>query len=261
MAATTLSRRETGRFTVDWADTPEAVEACQRLRYRVFAEELGASVHAATPGLETDRYDRWCRHLMVRDNASGEVVACSRLLDDHTARMAGGFYSEAEFDMDFVGDLPGRIMELGRTCVDPAYRRGASIATLWSGLAGHIVDAGYDYLIGCASIPAGDGGLATEALMRRLRSRHMAPEPMRVRPRHGMPALPEGDPVTMATRVPPLLKAYLSLGARICGEPCWDPDFRVADVFIIVDTQALSARYVRRFLGIDGTAIPHAASA
>ncbi len=248
----------TPRFAVEMARTRAAVAEAQRLRYHVFAEELGATVHTERPGHECDTYDAFCRHLLVRDTRNAKVVACSRILDGETAGTAGGFYSENEFHMRAIKRLPGRLMELGRTCVAPGYRDGATIAALWSGLARHIVEEAYDYLIGCASIPATDGGAEAATVMQRLRRRHMAPDALRVRPRTPLPA--NVRHLTGSVRMPALLRAYLALGAQVCGEPCWDPEFRVADVFILVDTRSLSARYVRHFLRVDATAIPRDAS-
>lgn len=259
MAKLEGSQRAHSRLAVELAASPEAVIEAQRLRYRVFAEEMGAVVHGHSPGCESDAYDAFCQHLLVRERDTARVVACSRILDAATAAQAGGFYSACEFEMERVAALPGRIMELGRTCVDAEFRNGATIATLWSGLARHIVEHGYDYLFGCASISLRDGGLQAAAIMHRLRGRFMADAACRVAPRLALPAV-HADTAVLP-KMPPLLKAYLSLGARICGEPCWDPDFGVADVFILVDTSALSARYVRHFMGHEQASLRRAASA
>ena len=259
MATREASREAHRRLVVELAATPEAVIEAQRLRYRVFAGEMGAAVHGHSEGCESDAYDEFCQHLLVRERASARVVACSRILDAGTAARAGGFYSASEFEMERIAALPGRIMELGRTCVDAGFRDGATIATLWSGLARYIVDGGYDYLFGCASIGLQDGGLQAAAIMNRLRGRYMADPRYRVVPRLALP--PVHADTSVLPRMPPLLKAYLSLGARICGEPCWDPDFGVADVFILVDTRALSARYVRHFMGRDPASLGRVATA
>ncbi|MGD8710959.1 MAG: GNAT family N-acyltransferase [Ectothiorhodospiraceae bacterium] len=259
MSGANANLRGNSRFDVAVAGTPADVADTQRLRYRVFAEELGASVHGPADGLEGDDYDAFCDHILVRDRGTGDVVACSRILDRDRAARAGGFYSQSEFDMAAIEALPGRIMELGRTCVHPAYRGGATISTLWSGLAEYIVHHGYDYLIGCASVSVADGGYQAHGIMQRLRRRYLAPSHMRVRPRVPLPPAPTEDNVL--AKMPPLLKAYMALGARICGEPCWDPDFGVADLFILVDTADLSSRYVRHFIGREHSRLPRAASA
>lgn len=235
-----------GRFSVGLAATPAEVVASQRLRYRVFAGELGAQIDDRGSELDRDRYDALCRHLLVRDNTTGAVVASTRLLCDEQARQAGGFYSSGEFDLDMVGGLAGRALEIGRTCVDADYRNGAVIATLWQGIAAIITSERFDYLFGCASISLEDGGARAHQLLQQIRERHMASERFRVRPFN---PLPRADaPVEGTARMPPLLKAYISLGALACGEPYWDRDFQCADVFMLLDVSELNPRYARHFL-------------
>lgn len=232
-------------LSVELARTRQAVQAAQRLRYAVFAGEMGAKLHPWRPGLDHDRLDPYCEHLIVR-NGLGQVVGCTRLLTAEAARAAGGFYSESEFDLTPVLSLPGRFMEVGRTCVHSDYRNGATIGTLWSGLAAFIAERGVDYLIGCASMPLGEDGGAARALYAELARRYLVPEALRVRPRHPLPC---HDGLAAALEpMPPLLKAYLRLGARIGGEPCLDLDFNVADVLILLSTRHIERRYARHFL-------------
>ena len=162
------------------------------------------------------------------------------------ARLAGRFYSEGEFDLEMTRSLPGRVMEIGRTCVHPDYRSGAVIALLWSGIAGYINAEGYDYLFGCASIGLEDGGAAAHAILDTIRDKHLAPSYQRVRPYQSLPAA--DAPATGRVRMPPLLKAYLSLGAKACGEPYWDREFNCADVFMLLNVSDLHPRYARHFL-------------
>ncbi|MBK8964180.1 MAG: GNAT family N-acetyltransferase [Candidatus Competibacteraceae bacterium] len=232
---------------VELARSLEAVRAAQRLRYAVFAGEMGAKLHNWRPGLDHDRLDPFCQHLIVRDGF-GQVVGCTRILTAEAARRAGGFYSEREFDLTPVLALPGTFMEIGRTCVHPDYRNGATIGTLWSGLAAFVAEHAIDYLIGCASIPAGGNGAAARALRRTgaaLSGRGgVAGAAAPALPRHDGLAHPASSP-------PPLLKAYLRLGAKISGEPCLDPDFNVADVLILLPTRHIERRYARHFLDRD----------
>lgn len=238
---------ETGGLEVVVATTLAEREACYRLRYRVFVEEMGASIPDGHGGLERDRFDPHCHHLLVRDTASGAVVACTRVLTDTQACLTGGFYSEQEFDLAGIHGLPGRVMEIGRTCVDPAWRRGGTIAALWAGLARFMADNRFGFLIGCASIPMDDGGAAARAITDTLRARHLAPEDRQVRPRRPLPAI-AGSDQTKSGRLPPLLKAYMRLGAKIGGEPCWDPAFGCADLFIVLESRDLQSRYLRHFV-------------
>lgn len=235
-------------LSVELARFYEDIRASQRLRYAIFAGEMGATLHNHLPGLDHDPLDDYCQHLIVRDGL-GQVVGCTRILTAEAAKRAGGFYSQTEFDLSPVLALPGRFMEIGRTCVHPDYRNGATISTLWSGLATFIADQNIDYLIGCASIPLGADGGEAQALYAELAQRHLVPESLRVKP---LLPLPRRDGVACGVGgIPPLLKAYLRLGARIGGEPCLDPDFKVADVFILLSTQRIERRYARHFLDRD----------
>lgn len=247
MSATALSRdaSPTRRLQAERLHGTEALFEAQALRYRVFGEEFGAHLEGAELGLDCDGFDVHCSHLGVRDLASGELVATTRLLDHHTARKLGRYYSEGEFRLHGLGRLDGPTLEIGRTCVAAAYRNGATIAVLWGALAEILNEGGYRYLLGCASIPMRDGGIQARAVMQRLRERHLCTEHLRAEPRQPLPELAVPDNLT--AELPPLLKAYMRLGAKICGEPCWDPDFQVADVFILLKRDELCPRYARHF--------------
>ncbi|MEW6166937.1 MAG: GNAT family N-acyltransferase [Pseudomonadota bacterium] len=240
-----LPRRS--RFEVRFARTPDEILATQRLRYRIFAGELGAQIDGGADGIDYDQFDPFCRHLTVVEPDSGRIVACTRILTDRMAPAAGGFYSAGEFDLAMLDTLPGRMMEIGRTCVDAEYRSGAVIATLWQGIASFIINEGYDYLFGCASIGLEDGGAAAHALLEQIRGRYLAPPAQRVRPYIPLPAADRRP--TEKPKMPPLLKAYLSLGAKACGEAYWDRDFNCADVFMLLNVSDLHPRYARHFLG------------
>ncbi|MET1080016.1 MAG: L-ornithine N(alpha)-acyltransferase [Pseudomonas sp.] len=222
-----------------------ALREAQALRFRVFSAEFDAKLQGAELGLDMDDYDGHCAHIGVRDLSSGRLVATTRLLDHHAARGLGGYYSEEEFRLDGLEGLEGAVLEIGRTCVDPAYRNGGTIAVLWSELAEVLNEGNYRYLMGCASIPMQDGGIQAEAIMQRLRERYLCTEHLRAQPRTPLPAL--DLPGNVIAELPPLLKAYMRLGAKICGEPCWDPDFQVADVFILLKRDELCPRYARHF--------------
>jgi putative hemolysin len=224
---------------------PDALREAQALRYRVFSSEFDAKLKGAEQGLDMDDYDLHCSHIGVRDQNSGELVATTRLLDHQAAAGLGHFYSEEEFSLHGLPHLEGPVLEIGRTCVDAAYRNGATIAVLWSELAEVLNQGGYRYLMGCASIPMQDGGIQAQAIMQRLRERHLCTEHLRAEPKTPLPPLEV--PGNVIAQMPPLLKAYMRLGAKICGEPCWDPDFQVADLFILLKRDELCPRYARHF--------------
>lgn len=244
MAQGTLHRRNT--FAVSLASTDAEVDQCLRLRYNIFADEMGATLHCTCPGIDQDRFDPFCRHLMVRDTETGQIIATTRLLMSRDASKLGMFYSETEFNLARILTLPGRFMEVGRTCIHHDYRRGAALAMLWNGIAQVTVLNRIDYLIGCASIPLNRGDTYVASILEHLRTHHWAPEELRVTPLIPFNA---GDGATSSSVIlPPLLKGYLRLGAVVCGEFYWDAAFNVADAFILVDRDQLARRYVRHFV-------------
>ena len=224
----------------------EILEA-QKLRYRVFADEMGARLATRTPGVDRDIYDPFCEHLIVRDEDAGRIVGTYRILSPAAARKVGGYYSENEFDLTRLQNLRSRLVEIGRSCIDADYRSGAVIALLWSGLARYMQENGYDYLIGCASVSMADGGHNAASLYNRLREKHLAPLEYHVFPRYPLPlGSLRGD---LEAEAPPLIKGYLRAGAWICGEPAWDPDFNTADLPILMPINKVDDRYARHFMG------------
>jgi putative hemolysin len=141
-----------------------------------------------------------------------------------------------------------RAVEVGRACIHADFRSGAVIMMLWAGLTRYMLEHRYEYLIGCASIPLGDGGANAATVYRKIAEKYLAPIEYRVAPRNPLPLdrLPEAEHAA----VPPLLKGYLRLGAWIAGEPAWDPDFNTADLLVLLPLARVEARYARHYLGM-----------
>ncbi len=237
-----------GRLVAEVADSVYAVREAQALRHDVFREEYGV-IFDTHEGVDHDEFDAWCRHLLVREQETGRVIATTRLLSDYSAALAGGFYSGIEFDLKgLLGVLQGPVLEIGRTCVHPEFRSGAAITTLWSALADLLVTERYAYLMGCASISLQDGGAQYQAIMQRLRENHWTDSGYRVYPLNRVPAT-EINGADVSPMMPPLLRTYMRMGAVVCGEACWDPAFNCADVFVLLDVARLDARYASRFFG------------
>jgi putative hemolysin len=239
------------RLSVAFARDAAEIEAAQRLRYRVFVEEMGARTTHRQPGVDHDMFDPWCEHLIVRDEASDEVVGTYRILTPDRAWRLGTYYAEGEFDLTRLGSLRPGICEVGRACIHPDYRTGAVISRLWHGIASVMQEREYRYLIGCASISMADGGATATRAARHVLPKHLAPIEFRVFPRH--PLVPvlrdvEDGEAAAEAAVPPLLKAYLRLGAWIGGEPAWDPDFNTADLFVFLPLARITPRYARHYL-------------
>ena len=233
------------RLHVGLAQSESEIRAAKKLRYRVFAEELGARLNCREPGIDHDLYDPYCEHLVVRDEAAGRIVGTYRILSPQAAKRVGGYYSENEFDLTRLQLLREGMVEIGRSCIDPDYRTGATIALLWAGLARYMAEGSYRHLIGCASIGMADGGHIAANLYSRL-GEHMAPPEYRVFPRHPLPVehLFNDQPAEL----PPLIKGYLRAGAYVGGEPAWDPDFNTADLLIMLPMTRIDERYARHFL-------------
>lgn len=242
-----MNRAAENPLMVELASSPEAVRESQLLRYQVFAREQRAALESEGEGIDRDYYDSFCHHLLVRERRGRRVVGTTRILTTANARSAGSFYSENEFNLEqMFPNLRGNAIEVGRTCITPEYRNGSGIGMLWMGLAQFMEIHKVDYLFGCASISLRDGGKQAAAIMDYARDKHYSPQEYRVTPRV------RTLPVTPAEHIdmPPLLKAYLKLGAWIAGEPCLDPDFNVADFFILLDVNNLNTRYHRHFMQV-----------
>ncbi len=245
MLQTALHREvPASRYEVALARHQDEVREAQRLRYRVFAEEMGARLGDARSGLDEDLYDAFCEHLLVRERQTGDVVGTYRILDPAAARRAGSYYSEQEFDLTRLHFVRPVMAELGRSCVHSEHRSGAVIGLLWLGLTQHLMRHGHRYVIGCASIGMADGGHVAARVYRQLAQAHSGPAEWRVTPRNPLPldALDNGA----KPLVPPLIKGYVRLGAYVCGEPAWDPDFNTADLFLLLPMKELNAAYARR---------------
>ena len=246
-------------FSVRLATTSEEIELTQRLRYDVFAREMGAKVQTSQPGVEWDTFDAHCEHLFVQEIETGRVVASTRLLRRAQAERLGQFYSESEFDADFVRALDGEVVEIGRTCVHVDFRSGGGIMLLWSGIAQLMRAWDIDYLLGCASVPCRDDGQLVQTLMNGLRETHLSSESLRATPH--VPVQPLDGPEVAGAIMPPLLKAYLRLGAWVCGEPSLDREFGVADLMVVLDMRHLNHRYFKHFLGRESKAADAVSSA
>ncbi|MFD9438966.1 GNAT family N-acetyltransferase [Streptomyces sp. NPDC060006] len=236
------------RYTVTLARDESDVRAAQRLRHDVFAGEMGALLTTSRPGLDTDAFDAYCDHLLVRDTTTGQVVGTYRLLPPERAAVAGRLYSESEFDLGPLAGIRSGLVEVGRSCVHPDHRDGAVIALIWAGIARYMTDGGHEWLAGCCSVPLADGGALAAGTWDRVRGRYLAPDEYRVRPLRPWNA--EGVTRPARTELPPLLRGYLRLGAWVCAEPAHDPDFGVADLYVLLSMRRVDPRYLRHFLSL-----------
>jgi putative hemolysin len=232
-------------LTVSIAQCADDIQAAQSLRFKVFGEEMGAKLTCREPGLDIDLFDPYCEHLIVKDNLSGEIVGTYRILTPSQARKVGGYYSETEFDLTRFQHIRSSMVEVGRSCVHADYRTGATIALLWAGLSSFMLQHRYEYLVGCASISMIDGGHMAASICRTLKSRALSPVEWRAFPRCPLPLDALDDNRDAA--IPPLIRGYLRAGAYVCGDPAWDPDFKTADVLVLLPMSRINPRYAKHF--------------
>lgn len=242
-----FAQRSGSEFEVSWAAAWAEVREAQRLRYRVFALEMGARVPSQRHGLDADEFDAYCDHLLVRHAGDGAVIGTYRVLSAQQAAAAGGLYADEEFDLAPLQPYRGHMAELGRACVDARHRHGGVILALWRALAEYMVDRGLSTMVGCCSVPLADGGRTVASLWRRLSRTHLVGPELQVKPRlpfpvHLLDSAHEAE-------APALLKGYLRLGARVLGAPAWDPDFGCADLPLLLRLDDIAPRYRRRLLG------------
>ena len=240
-----------GKIQVGWARHQDEVRQAQRLRYQVFATEMGATLSCALPGHDIDLFDDFCEHLLVRDETSQEVIGTYRVLTPAQAKRAGSTYSDTEFDLTRLRFLRPRMVELGRSCVHADHRHGGVILALWGALAEFMARNQLDTMIGCASIPmqhqGASMGQAAASIWRQVSQTHLASIEYRVTPRLPLPV--DRLDGSLDVEPPALIKGYLRLGAKVLGAPAWDPDFNSADLPMMMRIADLPARYRKHFAG------------
>lgn len=242
------------QFTLKLAETPEDLQAAQRLRYKVFVEELGGHGEMVDDAarLEKDRFDPYFDHLILIDEALeceaiDKVVGVYRLLPSDRAAELGRFYSEDEYDLSVLKASGRKLLELGRSCLHPDYRGGAAMFHLWNGLAEYVFDKEIEILFGVASFHGTDPNELAEPLSM-LHHRHLAPEDLRTRaqPEHfqSMDLIPEDqiDRRKAMLAVPALIKAYLRLGGFVGEGAFVDHAFNTTDVCLIMDTSRMNEK-------------------
>ncbi|WP_163850600.1 GNAT family N-acetyltransferase [Pseudooceanicola aestuarii] len=240
------------RFVTRLAASAEDLEAAQRLRYDVFVRELGGGGELVDhdAGLERDRFDPDFDHLLLLDQARGggvrdQVVGVYRLLPQDRAARIGQFYSEDEYDLSVLKTSGRRLLELGRSCLHPAYRGGMAMFHLWAALAEYVESRRIEVLFGVASFHGTDVQ-ALAAPLSLLHHRHLAPADLRVRTVaeafQPMDLLPEAglDRRRAMLEVPALIKGYLRLGGFVGEGAFVDHAFNTVDVCLVLDMRRVN---------------------
>jgi putative hemolysin len=241
---------------------PSLIEAAQRLRYDVFSNTPGFALPATSDGRDADRFDEFCDHLLVRDDDTGELVGCYRMLPPSGAIAAGCLYTATEFDVRAFDSLRPSLVEMGRAVVRDGHRNGGVVLLMWAGILAYLDRCGYDYVTGCVSVPVHGPEDETPGSQIRgvrdfVRRRHAAPVQYTVFPYRPVTVdgrgLDDIDPPRRVS-VPPLMRGYLRLGAEVCGEPAHDPDFGVGDFPALLNKRRADTRYLKRLRSVGAAA-------
>lgn len=248
-----------GNLAVRLARNEDEILASQRLRYRIFYEEMAArpTPEMAANRRDFDRYDAFCDHLLVVDRTAGAnpenyLVGSYRLLRRSVAEAHGGFYTADEFDIARLEALPGEILELGRSCVALEHRTRPTMQLMWRGIAAYVFHYDIGMMFGCASL-AGTDVDAVALPLSYLHHFHLAPEAFRTRALPGryvdMNLVPKEalDPRRALVSLPPLIKGYLRLGGFVGEGAVIDEQFNTIDVCIQVKTDLVTEKYVRHY--------------
>jgi putative hemolysin len=246
----------TPRYTLLLSTDPTLVDDAQRLRHEVFTSEPGFDLVGGVDGRDSDRFDEYCDHLLVREDHSGELVGCYRMLPPPGAIAAGGLYSATEFDVGELDALRPSLVEMGRAVVREDHRNGGVVLLMWAGILAYLDRSGYDYVTGCVSVPVQGTpeetpGSHIRAVRDFVRERHASP--FTVRPHRPVvldgKGLDDIEPPARTT-LPPLMRGYLRLGAEVCGEPAHDPDFGVGDFPALLAKRDADVRYLQRLRSV-----------
>jgi putative hemolysin len=233
-------------FRVGLAQSLRDLQECQRLRYLVFNCELGEGLESSeSAGLDRDRFDFICDHLMVREAASGQLVGTYRMQTGYRAKGNLGYYGEQIFDFGPFEAIRGEVLECGRACVHKDYRNTNVLHMLWKGIARYAEHCNARFLLGCSSLTSQNEAEGV-ALYEKLREKYLAEVALRTQPRAEFRCRP-GDQLALAPPIPRLFRAYLEISARLCGPPAIDREFRTIDYLTLIDLQNLPERVRMRY--------------
>jgi len=241
-------------FIIKTADSPEELRQALMLRHDVFLTEL--LKRKKRSGIDKDRFDKHCDHLIIIDKRSNQIIGTYRLQSsEHTKK----WYTATEFHMRQIKKLPGTKLELGRACVHPDHRNGVTIALLWEGITAYINASGSSYLFGCSSIKTMDKEEIRQIYSYLLQNGHISHD-HRVRPKakfkvpgfkkfsrlHMLSNHAPIDHHEMKDKIPSLLASYLKVGAKVCGSPALDKSFKCIDFLTLMSVEEMNKSYQRK---------------
>jgi putative hemolysin len=239
-------RLEAGEFVARLALTEEERMAAYRLRFVVFNLEMNEGLESAyVDGYDKDHFDDVCDHLIVEDRKTGAIVGTYRMQMGDVAGQYFGYYSEQEFCFAPYESMRSQIVELGRACIHREYRSSEVLHLLWRGIARYALVNGARYMMGCCSLTSQDAEMG-HAVYETLRHCMVRPE-LRTVATEAF-ALPAATVTRHGVEAPKLLRAYLTIGAKICSGPAIDREFKTIDFLTLLDLQMLHPRVAKRFL-------------
>lgn len=243
---------EKKNFIIKTADSKEELYAALKMRHDIFLEELLKKRRRS--GMDMDKFDKLCDHLIIIDKRTNTMIGTYRL---QSSLFTKKWYTATEFHMKHIKKLPGTKLELGRACVHPDHRNGVTIALLWEGITAYIEASGTNYLFGCSSIKTTNRDEIKQIYYYLNQNNHLSHE-HRVRPRgkylvpgmrRQLRAQPQAEimaNVTMKDMIPSLLASYLRVGAKVCGSPALDRNFKCIDFLTLLDVSSLQTQRIRK---------------
>ena len=247
-----------GNLEVRLASTPAEIDAAQFLRYKVFYEELGAvpTTDMLARRRDYDNLDQYCDHLLVcdmsKEDMTEQVIGTYRMIRKPHADANGSWYSIGEYDVSKIVAHGDEVLEVGRSCIDPAYRTKYTMTLLWRGIAVYAAQYGIKTIFGCASLHGVEPD-DHKNVMSYLYYHHLAPpavRPVALPERYvDMRRLPESDVDVKdaVSNLPPLIKGYLNIGGFVGDGAVIDYQFNTTDVAIVVQTDRLTGRYAEHY--------------
>ena len=241
-----------GRYLVRFARSRQELEAALKLRFEVFNLELGEGLESShASGQDKDEFDEGCHHLVVLEMSQGRVVGTYRMQTGEHSSAGKGFYSGGEFDLSL---LPSGVLEnsveLGRACIAKDHRNTQVLFLLWKGIASYVAYNQKRYLFGCCSLTSQDASEGVR-VFDFLKGNGLLHESFSVLPRQGFECLTRDQPFRSAPDVslPKLFRIYLRFGAKVCGPPAIDRQFKTIDFFVIFDINAMNGKALGMFFG------------
>ncbi len=248
---------ERGQFIIKLAENNAEIEKACRLRYEVFNIERGKGLeNSDTAGLDKDHFDDVCHHLVILDKENNQLVGTYRMQFGMNAIKHHGFYSATEYELSGIDKIASEAIEVGRSCVHPNYRSGTVVSLLWAGIAEVMRRSKMHYLFGCVSLEEINHSLGW-GLYDYFTNKELLNSAIKGKTKDNyiLPAVDEqkitmysNDESLMRKKMPPLLKGYLRLGAKICSEPALDKDFGTIDYLICLNIHDLPVRYRKHYM-------------